>query len=172
MVPTVNAPFGVSKLLPGLFWPGWAWAGPGCPRGVGVPPCPRPPLGVPGVAGRGAPQPPWDTPAQPRSSPVKTARGAIQTRQLEHLKSGPRRATECSKCKTRATGGWAHYWATPECHSTPYNSVSGPSIVISWCTRTHQKTHMLVTFSPLEVARSGPGGCVSYRRTEPYRYVM
>ncbi len=46
-------------------------------------------------------------PGQPRPSPAKPARGAIETRQMEHLKSGPRRATEGCKYKTRATGGWA-----------------------------------------------------------------
>jgi hypothetical protein len=36
--PTLNAPFGWSKLLPWPFWPGWPWAGPGWPSVVGMHP--------------------------------------------------------------------------------------------------------------------------------------
>ena len=38
--PTLNAPFGVSKPLPGPFWLAWAWAAPGWSRGLGYPPLP------------------------------------------------------------------------------------------------------------------------------------
>ncbi len=49
--------------------------------------------------------------------------------------------------------GWHRLRATPECHSTPYNSVSGPSMVIFRRTGVHQKTHIRATFPPL----GGPG---------------
>ena len=42
---------------------------------------------------------------------------------------------------------------TPERCPTPYNSVSGSSIVIFWHTGTHLEITTLVTFSPLEVAQ-------------------
>ena len=85
-------------------------------------------------------RPPWDAPARPSPSPAQTARGAIQTRQLEHLRSGSRRATEGPKCKIRATGPGRRRLTTAQRRLGSYNTVSGPNIVIFLHTGLHQKT--------------------------------
>ncbi len=95
-------------------------------------------------------------PARPKrpGEPFRYVKWSIQDR----AQGGPLKAPSA---RSRQPGAGRCRPTTPECHSTPYNSVPGPGIVIFWRTGVHQKTHILVTFPPLGVARGGPGGGVA-----------
>ncbi len=92
----------------------------------------------------------WGQP-KPSGAQFRGAKWTFQCRSQCRPPRGP-------SAQPRTPGARSRPRATPECHLAPYNSVSGPSMVIFWRTGVHQKTHILVTFSPLGVPRSGPGG--------------
>ena len=61
------------------------------------------------------------------------------------LKVGPKAGPSA---KPRVPGAGRRLQTAPECHSAPYSSVSGPSMVIFWSTGVHQKNHILSQVHP------------------------
>ena len=108
----------------------------------------RPGRGGGTLASPAAPSP-LGTP-KPPGAQFRGAKWTFQSRPQGRPPKGP-------SAQPRTPGAGRRPRTTPECHLTPYNSVSGPSMVIFWRTGVHQKTHMLVTFSPLGVPLGGPG---------------
>ena len=110
------------------------------------------PLGVPrggpegwGHTGIPSVSSPLGTP-KPRGAQFRCAKWTFQSRPQGRPPKGP-------SAQPRTPGAGRRPRTTPECHLTPYNSVSGPSMVIFWRTGVHQKTHVGHIFTP-----GGPPG--------------